>query len=190
MEKIIELDKKIFLFFNTSGSETFDAFFKFITHTWAWTPFFIFLAYLVYKKLGWKNLAFVIVTIAIIILVCDQTTNFVKNSFQRLRPCNTEDLKPMIRIVKHSDTYSFFSGHASNSLATMTFIFLLLKNHYKKYLSLIFLYPLIFAYSRIYLGLHFPFDVLVGYIFGCLVGIVFYKIFYEFYLYKEAKIVL
>ncbi|HBI02186.1 MAG TPA: phosphatase PAP2 family protein, partial [Flavobacterium sp.] len=66
--------------------------------------------------------------------------------------------------------------HASNSMATTTFIFFLFRKHFK-YLFLLFLFPLIFAYSRIYLGLHFPADIISGYIFGIFTGTLFYRIY-------------
>ncbi len=113
------------------------------------------------------------------ITFCDQMTNLIKNNVERLRPCNDEELKGLIRAVKESNTFSYFSGHAANSTAAMMFLFLIFRQHYK-YAYLIFLYPLIFAYSRIYLGLHFPLDIISGYIFGSLVGILFYILFQKF----------
>jgi undecaprenyl-diphosphatase len=78
--------------------------------------------------------------------------------------------------VKDSDTFSYFSGHAANSTAAMMFVFLILRKYYK-YSYLLFLYPLIFAYSRIYLGLHFPLDIISGYVFGGCTGFLFYFLF-------------
>jgi undecaprenyl-diphosphatase len=92
-------------------------------------------------------------------------------------------LKNIIRIVKPSDSYSFFSGHATNSMATTVFVFLIIRRYYK-YALLLFLFPLIFAFSRIYLGLHFPTDILTGYAFGATFGFVFYKI-YQKYILKD-----
>ena len=175
-EKIIELDKNLLVFLNGLGSPTFDGLWLIITKQAYWTPFFLFLAYLVYKKLGLKNLGIIILFIATILLCCNTSVEFFKSTFHRLRPCNDPEIKGIIRIVHQSDSYSFFSGHASNSMATMMFLFLILKRYYK-YSYLIFLYPLIFAYSRIYLGVHFPSDILTGYLFGALFGIVFYSLY-------------
>ena len=152
-----------------------------ITKQAYWTPFFLFLAYLLYKKIGIKKLGIVILFIAFILLCCNTSVEFFKATFQRLRPCNDPEIKDIIRIVHQSDTYSFFSGHASNSMATMMFLYLILKKYYK-YIFLIFLYPLIFAYSRIYLGIHFPTDILTGYVFGAIFGFVFYKIYQKYFI--------
>lgn len=183
LEKIIAIDKDLLVFLNGLGSEFFDGFWLTITVQEYWTPYFLLIFYFLAKKIGWKNFLIALVFIALLILVSDQTSNFFKNHFQRLRPCNDLDLKNIIRIVKPSDSYSFFSGHATNSMATTVFVFLIIRRYYK-YALLLFLFPLIFAFSRIYLGLHFPTDILTGYAFGATFGFVFYKI-YQKYILKD-----
>ena len=179
MEQLLNLDKELFVFLNGLGSEPFDQFWLLITKQFNWTPYFVVLLIIIQRKLGWKNLGIVLLFIAALIAFTDQVTNLFKNGFQRLRPCNTIDILEVIRVVQHSNTFSFFSGHAANSTATMTFIFLLLRNYYK-YAFVVFAFPLIFAYSRIYLGLHFPLDILSGYVFGMLSGLFFYKLYQGF----------
>jgi undecaprenyl-diphosphatase len=132
--------------------------------------------YLIYRKVGGKQLLYIILFIAVLIAFTDQTTNFVKNTVERLRPCNNPDINTFIRIVKVRSSYSFFSGHAANTMAVATFLYLVLNRHFK-YLGFLFLWPLIFAYSRIYLGLHYPGDILSGYFFGALFGFGIFKIY-------------
>ncbi len=180
LEKIIALDKKLLVYLNGLGSPEFDTLWLMITKQVYWTPFFLFLAYLVYKKMGLKNLLIIVLFIALILLCCNTAVECCKSYFQRLRPCNDPEIKNGIRIVHYTDTYSFFSGHAANSLATMLFLYLILKKYYK-YILLILLYPLIFAYSRVYLGVHFPSDILTGYIFGIIFAIIFYAIYKKYY---------
>jgi undecaprenyl-diphosphatase len=134
-------------------------------------PFFV-------KKL--YQLFSVLLTIALLIFFTDQITNIFKYGFERLRPCNDEEIKGIIRLVKKSSSFSFFSGHAANSMATMTFFFLYFKKTHFSYL--LFLFPLIFAYSRIYLGLHFPTDILTGYAFGATSGYLAYKLYAKYIL--------
>lgn len=176
LEKIIDLDKSLFVFLNNLGSEPFDGFWLLITKQFNWIPFFLLLLIILYKKIGQKKLLLLLLIVAVMITFSDQVTNLIKNNVQRLRPCNDEELSSIIRIIRDSETFSYFSGHASNSMAAMMFVFLILRRFYK-YSYLIFLFPLIFAYSRIYLGLHFPLDIISGYIFGSLVGILFYRIY-------------
>ncbi|MGX7667079.1 phosphatase PAP2 family protein [Flavobacterium pedocola] len=176
VDKIIQLDKQLFVFLNGLGSEPFDGLWLLITKQLHWTPLFLFVFYLLYKKLGWKHLLLIAVSIALMIAFTDQVTNLVKNAVQRLRPCNDLEIKDIIRIVKSSDTYSYFSGHAMNSMASTVFVFFILRKYYR-YAFLLFLFPLIFAYSRIYLGLHFPSDILSGYLFGVIAGFGFLKLY-------------
>lgn len=179
LEKIISIDKQLLVFLNSFGSPAFDSFWLYITKQAHWWPFFLLLGYLIYKKLGIKNLGIVILFIAILLFVGNESVEFCKIHFQRLRPCNDPEIKDIIRIVHQTKTFSFFSGHAANSTASMTFLFFILRKHYK-YAFLIFLYPLIFAYSRIYLGVHFPIDILTGYVFGFTLGFLCYKGFLFF----------
>jgi len=176
LEELISLDKELFLFLNGLGSESYDGFWKIITKQINWAPFILVVFYLIQRKIGWKNLGIVILFLAVLIAFTDQITNLFKYSFERLRPCNDTDVNGIARIVIHRDSFSFFSGHASNSMATTTFIFLLLRKHYK-FTFLLFLFPLIFAFSRIYLGLHFPSDILVGYLFGATFGFGFFRLY-------------
>ena len=179
LEKIIDLDKELLVFLNGLGSPSFDGLWLLITKPVYWTPVFLFIFYLVQKKLGWKNFWYYLLFTALLVLLCDQTANLFKWYFERSRPCNDEEIKSIIRIVKSSPSYSFFSGHATNSMATTVFTFMILKKYYK-HVYLLFLFPLIFAFSRIYLGLHFPSDILTGYVFGATFGFICYKIYLKF----------
>ena len=176
LEKILSLDQQIFIFLNSLGSEKFDAFWLFITKQSNWTLLFVTLLYFIHKKIGAKQTLILGLFIAVLMTFTDQTTNLIKNAVQRLRPCNNEEIMGFIRIVKSSETFSFFSGHATNSMAVVTFIFLLFKSKFK-YLGFLFLWPLLFAYSRIYLGLHYPLDIVSGYVFGAFSGFLCYKLY-------------
>ena len=179
LEKIISLDKQLLVYLNSFGATEFDNFWLYITKQANWWPFFLLLAYLIYKKTSLKNLGIIILFLSILLFVGNESVEFCKGYFQRLRPCNDPEINTIIRIVHHTKTYSFFSGHAANSIASMTFLFLILRKKIN-YAYLIFLYPLIFAYSRIYLGVHFPIDILTGYIFGIFLGYLCYQLYFYF----------
>lgn len=176
LENLVQWDKELMIFLNNFGSETFDSFWLFITKQLNWLPFFLLLLYLTYKKVSVKKLVLILLFLAVLIAFTDQMTNLVKRVVARPRPCNTEDIVAMLRVVKCSSTLSFFSGHASNSTANMVFLFLILRRYYK-HAYLVFIFPLIFAYSRIYLSLHFPGDILVGMCVGVFFGTAFYNLF-------------
>jgi undecaprenyl-diphosphatase len=176
LEKIIALDKQLLVYLNGLGSEQFDALWLVITKQVYWTPLFLLFLYFVYKKLGAKNTFIVVLFVAVLLTINNTITELFKAHFQRLRPCNDLGLKDIIRNIKPSASFSFFSGHSSNSMAVAVFLFLLLRKQYR-YFWLIFLWPFVFAYSRIYLGLHFPTDILCGYTFGIIMGYITYKIY-------------
>ncbi len=167
LEKLLEIDRDVFVWLNALGSEQFDGFWLFITKQFNWIPVFAIIMYLTFKRLGWRHAVLVIVIISLLITITDQTTNLFKNGFQRLRPGNNPEINEFIRAVQKRNSFSFISGHASNSMACAYFLFRVLKP-YLKYMGFIFLWPVIFAYSRIYLGLHYPGDILMGYLWGIL----------------------
>lgn len=178
LDKIIALDKQLLVYLNSLGSSQFDGFWIFITNQINWFPFFALVFFILYKKFGWKRFVIAIVLLALLILVADQTCNLFKHYFQRLRPCNTPDIMNLLRQnLPKSSSFSFYSGHATSSMATAVFVFNI-SRHYHRYAIILFIFPIIFAYSRIYLGLHFPADILVGYLFGIFYGLLFVKLFY------------
>jgi undecaprenyl-diphosphatase len=176
VDKILDFDKRLFIWLNSFGSETFDGLWLFITKQINWIPVFAIIAYLVFKHLGWRHALMILAITAVLLTVSDQTINFIKDHFQRLRPGNNPEIAHLVRAVQRRSSFSFFSGHAGNSMGVAVFLFLILRR-YLKYMWLIFLWPLIFAYSRIYLGLHYPLDIFCGYVFGILMGIVFYQVY-------------
>lgn len=180
LEKISELDRQLFIYLNSLGSDRFDGLWLFITKQINWLPVFILIFYLAYKHLGWRHLLLILGIIALLITVTDQTTNHLfKYRFQRLRPGSNPDLNGLIRAVQTRKSFSFISGHASNSMAAAFFLYMVLKP-YVRYMGIIFLWPLIFAYSRIYLGLHYPGDILVGYFWGILMAVIMLKVYVHF----------
>jgi undecaprenyl-diphosphatase len=112
---------------------------------------------------------------ALLVTCSDQLANFFKETFERLRPNNDPTINTLIRVLKKSGGYSFLSAHATTSFAVSTFIILALKSFFKP-IYLVLIWPLLFAYSRIYLGVHYPLDVLCGSILGIFIGYFFYKI--------------
>jgi undecaprenyl-diphosphatase len=176
LEKILSLDTELFVYLNGLGSETYDGFWLMITKQYNWIPLFLFLLYLIYSKLGTKQTLYLLLFVAILLVFTDQTANLFKNGVQRVRPCNNTEINSFIRIVQSRNSFSFFSGHATSSMAVATFLYLIFKRNFK-YFWLLFLWPLIFAYSRIYLGLHYPLDIVSGYLCGAIFAFLMFKFY-------------
>ncbi|HQK39949.1 MAG TPA: phosphatase PAP2 family protein [Flavobacterium alvei] len=176
LDKIQTLDTKLFIYLNGLGSENFDGLWLIITKQIYWTPLFLLLFYIIFKKLGTKQSLYLLLFVAVLLVFTDQITNLFKNGFQRLRPCNNPEINTIIRIVQSRKSFSFFSGHAANTMAVATFLYLIFKKDFK-YFGLLFLWPLIFAYSRIYLGLHYPIDIISGYFCGAILGYLMFKLY-------------
>lgn len=176
VEWLLRADRDLFVFLNNLGSDQWDGFWLLITRQWTWIPFFAIILYLLVKHLGWKHVLLLAIMITVLLTITDQSTNVVKKYFQRLRPVNEPELAELIRAVQRRNSFSFFSGHASNSMAAAMFLFLVLKR-YMKYMGFLFLWPLIFAYSRIYLGLHYPLDILCGFIWGIAMALLVHQLY-------------
>lgn len=176
LDWLLELDTKVFIYLNSLGSEGFDGFWLFITKQYAWIPLFAIILFLAFKRLGWRHAILVMVVITVLVAFTDQTSNFFKYTFQRLRPGNNPEISGFIRAVQRRGSFSFISGHASSSMATAFFLYKVLRP-YLKYMGLFFIWPLLFAYSRIYLGLHYPGDILAGYTWGLCTGFLALKLY-------------
>lgn len=178
IEQLLQYDKELFLFLNNLGTETWDGFWMFYTTKFNWIPFYVLLAYLMYKRLGTKMFVLTLLTVVLMISFTDQVTNLFKHGFERLRPCQEESLNGLMRLVKSScgGKYGYFSGHSSNSMSVAILVGLMLKDRYKYLIYLLIIWSLAMGYSRIYIGVHYPLDVLSGFIFGALSGYAFYKL--------------
>ena len=174
LDRLLQIDTELLIFLNNLGGEQWDSFWFFLTNQFSWSPLFAFLLFLIFKKFGWKNGILLLLFLVVLITFSDQFTNFIKNTFERLRPCNTEGVIQHIRNFNYKpSSYSFYSGHAASSMTFSFFIILLLKPHFK-YIWFLLLFPLLFGYSRIYLGVHYPLDIVSGYFAGIFFGYLFF----------------
>jgi len=188
IEEILNLDSELFIYLNSLGVPVFDNFWIFLSYKIANIFFYSILLFFYFynKRLKFKfrELVYLLILIAIMITITDQTANLFKDSFQRLRPCYNEMIKDSLRLVKDScgGKYGFFSAHASNSFTLAVFFGLLYKKKFRYLIYISLFYASLISYSRIYLGVHFPLDIIFGATFGIIVGFVTFK-FYNKYLY-------
>lgn len=170
MEEIIQEDKKAFLFLNNLGDSSFDQFWILISSTWIWVPLYIIFCYFLYKNYTLKSFLYILLFVAIGITISDQLSGIFKYGVARLRPCHDATLVPYMRIVKCGGQYGFYSAHASNTFFLATYLSILLKYKLNWFPYAIFVWAVVVSYSRIYLGVHFPVDILVGAFVGLLLG--------------------
>ncbi len=176
LDAVFQLDREILIFLNNLGIEQWDSFWLYVTNQFHWSPLFAFLLFIFFYKFGWKNALILILFVAAMIAFSDQFTNMIKHTFERTRPCNEETLVGLIRDFTYKPRgFSYYSGHAALSTTFTVFTILILRKH-SKWIYLFVLFPLIFGYSRIYLGVHYPLDILSGYIAGIMFGCLFYKL--------------
>lgn len=177
MEYLLELDEQLFVFLNALGSERWDTFWLIVTNKFSSIPLYAVLLYLVYRHFGLKNTLIVMVLVAAMIAATDQLANLFKHGFERPRPCQVEHLKEIIRYVApRCGRFGYFSAHAASSMALAVFMGLLFRNIYKYLPFLMLFWAAIVAYSRIYLGVHYPLDIITGMVIGGLIGLLIYKI--------------
>ena len=188
IEDILNLDTELFIYLNSLGFPLFDNFWIFLSTKEANVLFYSTLLFLYFYnrslKFKFSELFYLLILIAFMITITDQTANLFKDSFQRLRPCYNEMIKDSLRLVKEScgGKYGFFSAHASNSFTLAVFFGLLYKKKFKYLIYFSLLYASLISYSRIYLGVHFPLDILFGAAFGLIIGILTFN-FYDKKLY-------
>lgn len=178
LDHLLQLDTTFFTYLNQLGNPSWDAFWLFITEKRNHIPLMLVLTFLIYKSQGLKPFLISLVCIALMATWTDQMTNFVKYTFKRPRPCDVDALSETIRFIhKRCSSFSFFSGHSSNSMAIAVIVGNLISPKYRKLWIPLLVWGFCMGYSRIYVGVHYPIDVLVGFTFGALSGYGFYRLF-------------
>lgn len=171
IDQLIELDKELFLFLNGLHTPWLDPIMVILSMKWIWIPFYVFLLYHIFKAYKIKSWT-ILLCIGITILLTDQiTSSFMKPFFARLRPSWEPNLEGLIHLVDgyKGGKFGFASSHAANTFGTATFLSLLFKNK-KPWILWLFLWATVVSYTRIYLGVHYPGDILAGGAVGILCG--------------------
>ena len=183
LQKLEQWDQWLFIQINNHQSNSFfDSIMPYARSPYTWAPVYIFLLVLIpsnFKRGWWWCLVFLCT-----VSLCDMTsTNLFKEVFHRLRPCADPDFFQNVRLVvdRCGGNYSFTSNHAANHFGMATFIFITLRSYFKNWVWFAFLWAALVAYAQVYVGVHYPFDVLggavIGIAYGLLLGSFFNKRF-------------
>ncbi len=176
IEQLLQWDQELFLYLNNLGTPTWDWFWIFITHKFAAIPMYAYLLYLLYKNYNLKTLGITLVFIALLITATDQLANVFKDAFARPRPCKEDFIAQGRFLMDYCGKYGYFSAHAASSTALAIFLGNILKKWYKLAFPLLFIWAMLVSYSRIYVGKHYPGDVITGILIGSIIGFLFYKL--------------
>ena len=178
MGAIKEIDSQLFLWLNGLHAGWLDKVMVSITETWPWIPLFILLIFMVFKQYG-KRGWWVLLAVAVVLLCSDQLSAHVcKPLFHRLRPCFNPDLEGLVHLPKGlpGGKYGFVSSHAANTFAVAAFLTPLLRKRCKSIGWWLYAWAFISSYTRIYIGVHYPGDILGGAVLGMVIGLVIGKL--------------
>lgn len=169
-ETLQQWDAELLIYLNSLGNESWYSFWSFITVTISWIPLFLLIVFLIFKTFYKKQGFFVLLYFVFAVLVNSALMLTIKHSIGRARPVNVPEILESLTVFKEASGFSFYSGHASSSFLIATLATLLFR---KKYLWIYFIYlfPVLFSYSRIYFGVHYVSDIAVGAIIGTLIAV-------------------
>ncbi len=175
-------DQNLFLYLNGMHNGFCDIVMPYLTSFWFWVPLFIWWLYEIYKRYKKKILIIVIFTVALI-FASDQGSGLIKKSVKRYRPTYNTEITEKIHTVDNyrGGRYGFVSSHAANAFAIAVFVFLLMRPTKKYFAISLFLYAFITCYTRIYLGVHYPLDIIGGALVGTVLAFIFSKIYFKFF---------
>lgn len=182
---MVELDHKLFLWLNSLHSPFFDNIMWFLSAKLVWIPLYLFIIYLLWKKYRGK-IWLVLVFAIFAVLMSDQISVFIKTHVHRLRPCRDESISDLVHLVGSycGGKFGFVSSHAANTFALASMTAPMLKKRW--YSILIFSWATLVSYSRIYVGVHFPGDVIGGALLGLIIG---FSLWFGFRAAYRSKIV-
>ncbi len=178
LDSLIDLDKSLLLYCNGCHLPWLDTFFWFISARLSNLLVILPLLLLLFYRASWKEALLVIAGVVLTILLCDQFASSVcKPIFHRPRPTHDDEIGQLVTLVNNyrGGRYGFISSHAANAFGAAVFLIGIFRN--RLFTVSILLWAVIVSYSRIYLGVHYPGDILAGTLAGVLGGIAIYNVY-------------
>ena len=177
IDTLDSLDKQLIVWLNGNGDPYWDTFFWVYSGRFIWIPVGLAFVFYFFQKGGWLRGLLTLLTIVALIALCDRiSSGFFKPTFERLRPARNPDLEPLLTIVNgyRGSRFGFVSSHAANSFGFATFMALLVR---RRLLTVsLMLWAVVNCYSRIYLGVHYPGDILCGALLGTSLAFAMYAV--------------
>lgn len=175
METLKQLDEQLFVYLNQFGGGGLDSFWLTITNQWMSIPIYGLLSLLILWKTGFKSTVIHMFFIGGLVVSTLVISRLFKYGVARPRPCNPlSGLENVYYpLKKDCGDFGFFSTHASVGMALMLYIGKVLKPYFKYILWPLMIWVGLFCYSRIYVGKHYPGDIVVGLLIGFIMAILF-----------------
>lgn len=172
MEYLLNLDESIFILINRNWQNTFfDGLLPYWRNKYFWLPAYLVLSLFLYTKIG-KNSLWLFLFLGLTVAASDLTSSFlIKESIERIRPCNDPVfMKNVFLRAPCGSGYSFTSSHAANHFAIATFLILVFGQRLKKWRYVLLFWAISIGFAQIYVGVHYPLDVVFGFIVGGIIG--------------------
>lgn len=178
LDKLELLDRELFLAINGWHAPMFDNIMYYVSQIWVFAPVFVYWLYMVFNRYGLKKLLILIGFLGLLVLLTDQTSNITKHAIKRYRPTHNLEIQSKVHTVNEykGGLYGFFSGHSTNTFGVAMLLFLIFRKESIVFRLLFFGWAALTAYSRIYLGVHYPSDIFVGFVVGIFWGYVVYRL--------------
>lgn len=176
------IDCELFIYLNGLHNSFFDILMFYASEKAFWIPFYLLIIVLLVRKFGIKAL-YIILPITLVILGTDQVSVFIKNEVARYRPCHNYELMQLVHKVDDhcGGKFGFISSHSSNAFGLFAYLTFMLNSNFRILKCVLFFWAVLLAYSRVYLGVHYPADVIGGAIVGVVISFIIVKVIEYFY---------